>query len=206
MIILFPNPHIKFREVSNWKYQYSKHKEIRRLLHVFFGLNTLQIPCICNTISAIKNIWFGLKDFSNVNSYVSPRHFALKRTLNKGLDGWHKLKGVNVNEVLFNYANNPLIVSIVNLCTLYETQNTFIFSQTTKYITSCSLKHFRDRWGTNCPARTTMTDPLPHMSLRQKYACVQVKMGGVEMSSCNYLYHKTVSKMIMSVQKTQDVN
>lgn len=78
----------------------------------------------------------------------------------------------------FNYANNPLIVSIVNLCTLYETQNTFIFFQTTKYITSCSLKHFRDRWGTNCPARTTMTDPLSHMSLRQKYACVQVKMGG----------------------------
>lgn len=52
------------------------------------------------------------------------------------------------------------------------------FFQTTKYITSCSLKHFRDRWGTNCPARTTMTDPLSHMSLRQKYACVQVKMGG----------------------------
>lgn len=124
----------------------------------------------------------------------------------QSLDGWQKLKGVNVNEVLFNYANNPLIVSIVNLCTLYETQNTFIFFQTTKYITSCSLKHFRDRWGTNCPARTTMTDPLSHMSLRQKYACVQVKRGGVEMSSCNYLYHKTVSKMIMSVQKTQDVN
>lgn len=83
------------------------------------------------------------------------------------------------------------------------------FFQTTKYITSCSLKHFRDRWGTNCPARTTMTDPLSHMSLRQKYACVQVKKGvggGVEMSCCNYLYHKTVSKMIMSVQKTQDVN
>lgn len=35
------------------------------------------------------------------------------------------------------------------------------FFQTTKYITSCSLKHFRDRWGTNCPARTTMTDPRP---------------------------------------------
>lgn len=50
--------------------------------------------------------------------------------------------------------------------------------------------------------------PPSHVSLRQKYACVQVKkgVGGVEMSCCNYLYHKTVSKMIMSVQKTQDVN
>lgn len=114
---------------------------------------------------------------------------------------WHKLKGVNVNEVLFNYANNPLIVSIVNLCTLYETQNTFIFSQTTKYITSCSLKHFRDRWGTNCPARTTMTDPRPTWVYVRNMRVCRWKggWGGVEMSCCNYLYHKTVSKMIMSV-------
>lgn len=81
------------------------------------------------------------------------------------------------------------------------------FFQTTKYITSCSLKHFRDRWGTNCPARTTMTDPRPTwVYVRNMRVCRWKRGWGVEMSCCNYLYHKTVSKMIMSVQKTQDVN
>lgn len=73
------------------------------------------------------------------------------------------------------------------------------FFQTTKYITSCSLKHFRDRWGTNCPARTTMTDPRPTWVYVRNMRVCRWKEGGGEMSCCNYLYHKTVSKMIMSV-------
>lgn len=48
--------------------------------------------------------------------------------------------------------------------------------------------------------------PAPHESTSEICVCAGENGGGVEMSSCNYLYHKTVSKMIMSVQKTQDVN
>lgn len=141
----------------------------------------------CNAISTDRKKFFYRNErLSKVNSFVSPSHFALKNS-GQRQSPWLMTQGVKLNVILPDAVQlrgqsfNCLIVN------LYETQKTpyFFFHQTTKHITSCSLKHFSDRWGTNCPARTAMADPCPHTSLRQKYARVQVKVGGGECRVCH---------------------
>lgn len=153
----------------------------------------------CNAISTDrKKICIEMKDVSNVNSFVSPSHFPLKNS-GQRQSPWLMTQGVKSNVILpdaVQLRGQSFNCLIVNLRMRHKKHLNFFFLQTTKHITSCSLKHFRDRWGTNCPARTAMADPCPHTSLRQKYARVQVKVGGGGCPVCHAVTIYTIKPWV----------
>lgn len=164
----------------------------------------------CNAISTDrKKNCIEMKDVSNVNSFVSPSHFALKNS-GQRQSPWLMTQGVKSNVILpdaVQLRGQSFNCLIVNLRMRHKKHLNF-FSSDNKTYNIVQPKALQWQMRYKLSSTNGHGWPLsPHESTSEICACGGESGGrGVSSMSCrNYLYHKTVSKINMSVQKTRDV-